>query len=108
MQGFNTLSPSIRKAANNVKQLVNSTTADAKKGINHEAPIKMYALNKVRYHHDRKFPFELLCDVQRTVLKSIDALNMKQIQSLSQPESREVHEDNNHLHSAIPGKSPSA
>jgi len=43
---------------NPMKQLVNSTTADAKKGAGaNEAPIKIYPLSKVRYNGDDKFPF---------------------------------------------------
>ena len=39
----------------------------------------MYPLNKVRYNHDRKLPFELLCDVPRTIKKSLEAMNMRRI-----------------------------
>lgn len=53
---------------NPMKQLVNSTTADAKKGAGaNEAPIKIYPLSKISYNGDNKFPFQVLCDVSRTI-----------------------------------------
>jgi len=39
----------------------------------------MYPLNKVIYRDDLKLPFELLCDVPRTIKKSLEALNMSKI-----------------------------
>ena len=69
----------------NVKQLVSSTTADAKKQSQtpYEQPIRMYPLNKVRYNNDEMFPFELLCDVPRSVKKALEAINLSTIYAAS-------------------------
>lgn len=55
------------------------TNADSKKGGAYEAPIRIFTLNKVKYRNDDTFPFELLCDVPRTVKKALEALNMSKV-----------------------------
>lgn len=54
----------------------------------------MYPLTKVRYTKDEKFPFELLCDVPRTVKKSLEALNMSQIQDVSPTDYNNLPDEN--------------
>lgn len=73
--------PSQTPAASNVhaRLATTLTNAESKKGIVYEAPIRMFPLNKVRYRGDDKFPFELLCDVPRTIKKSLEALNMSKV-----------------------------
>ena len=51
-----------------------------------EHDVIVYPLNKVRYKDDFKFPFELLCDVPRTLRKSIEAMKMKKVQVTQQSE----------------------
>ena len=53
----------------------------------------MYPLNKVRYNNDEVFPFELLCDVPRSVKKALEAINLSTIYAASKTQASKPYQE---------------